>query len=138
MSKSMPVSASSVQPAVIAVINAATGRTTVSTGSSSGRAMFSPLTVDLTLASGLTLGTLTPAVAHADPHGALDKTFDLFLELGATDDQADFAVVYGSAMGSFAVEKFSNERTIGLTRPEIESRVQEFHRLVAFEAPLSA
>ena len=23
---------------------------------------------------------------HADPHGALDKTFDLFLELGATDD----------------------------------------------------
>jgi hypothetical protein len=47
------------------------------------------------------------------------------------------AVVYGSAMGSFAVEKFSNERTIELTRPEIESRVRDFHRLVAFEAPMA-
>jgi GTP-binding protein len=35
---------------------------------------------------------------HADPFGALDKTFDLFLELGATDHQADFPVVYGSAL----------------------------------------
>jgi GTP-binding protein len=35
---------------------------------------------------------------HADPHGALNKTFDLFLELGATDHQADFPVVYGSAL----------------------------------------
>jgi GTP-binding protein len=35
---------------------------------------------------------------NADPYGALDKTFDLFLELGATDEQADFPVVYGSAL----------------------------------------
>jgi GTP-binding protein len=35
---------------------------------------------------------------HADPFGALDKTFELFLELGATDEQADFPVVYGSAL----------------------------------------
>jgi len=35
---------------------------------------------------------------NADPFGALDKTFDLFLELGATDRQADFPVVYGSAL----------------------------------------
>mgnify|MGYP000912732460 CR=1 FL=1 len=35
---------------------------------------------------------------HADPFGALDKTFELFLELGATDRQADFPVVYGSAL----------------------------------------
>ncbi|MBN1319888.1 MAG: GTP-binding protein [Thermoleophilia bacterium] len=35
---------------------------------------------------------------NADPFGALDKTFDLFLELGATDHQADFPVVYGSAL----------------------------------------
>ncbi|MCB0207432.1 MAG: translational GTPase TypA, partial [Anaerolineae bacterium] len=31
---------------------------------------------------------------QADPNNALSKTFDLFLELGATDDQADFPVVY--------------------------------------------
>ena len=35
---------------------------------------------------------------NANPFGALDKTFDLFLELGATDHQADFPVVYGSAL----------------------------------------
>ena len=62
--------------------------------------------------------------------------------LAATGDLSEEnmrkAVVYGSAMGSFAVEKFSNERTIELTRPEIEARVREFHRLVAFEAPLPA
>lgn len=40
---------------------------------------------------------------HADPHGALDKTFDLFLELGATDEQADFPVVYGSALEGWIV-----------------------------------
>ncbi len=40
---------------------------------------------------------------HADPHGALDKTFDLFFELGATDEQADFPVVYGSALEGWIV-----------------------------------
>ncbi len=40
---------------------------------------------------------------HAEPHGALDKTFDLFLELGATDEQADFPVVYGSALEGWIV-----------------------------------
>jgi GTP-binding protein len=35
---------------------------------------------------------------NADPFGALNKTFDLFLELGATEEQADFPVVYGSAL----------------------------------------
>ncbi len=40
---------------------------------------------------------------HADPHTALDKTFDLFFELGATDEQADFAVVYGSALEGWIV-----------------------------------
>jgi len=34
----------------------------------------------------------------ADPNDALNRTFDLFLELGASDDQADFAVVYTNAV----------------------------------------
>lgn len=31
---------------------------------------------------------------YADPDRVLDETFDLFIELGATDEQADFPVVY--------------------------------------------
>jgi len=34
----------------------------------------------------------------ADPTMALNRTFDLFLELGATDEQADFPVVYTNAL----------------------------------------
>jgi GTP-binding protein len=40
---------------------------------------------------------------NADPQGALNKTFDLFFELGADDDQADFPVVYGSALEGWIV-----------------------------------
>jgi len=35
---------------------------------------------------------------NADPDRALNLTFDLFIELGATDAQADFSVVYTSAI----------------------------------------
>src|SRR5690606_29543902 len=31
---------------------------------------------------------------HANPEEALNQTFDLFIELGASDEQADFPVVY--------------------------------------------
>jgi len=34
----------------------------------------------------------------ADPSDALNKTFDLFIELGATDEQADFPVIYTNAI----------------------------------------
>ncbi len=34
----------------------------------------------------------------ADPNETLNKTFDLFIELGATDDQANFPVVYTNAV----------------------------------------
>ena len=40
--------------------------------------------------------------AGADPHGAIDKVFDLFDKLGATDDQLDFPVVYCSAINSLS------------------------------------
>jgi GTP-binding protein len=39
----------------------------------------------------------------ADPQGALNATFDLFFELGATDEQADFPVLYGSGLAGWAV-----------------------------------
>ena len=34
----------------------------------------------------------------ADPDATLNKTFDLFVELGATDEQADFPVVYANGI----------------------------------------
>ena len=51
---------------------------------------------------------------NADPHGALDKTFDLFLELGATDEQADFPVVYGSALEGWIVRDPDNDPHEGM------------------------
>ncbi|MEE8390471.1 MAG: GTP-binding protein, partial [Anaerolineae bacterium] len=35
---------------------------------------------------------------NADPGRALDQTFDLFIELGASDEQADFPVIYTNAV----------------------------------------
>jgi GTP-binding protein len=34
----------------------------------------------------------------ADPNRALDQTFDLFIQLGASDEQADFPVIYTNAI----------------------------------------
>ena len=39
---------------------------------------------------------------NADPEGAVDKVFDLMVELGATDEQLDFPVVYASAVNGYA------------------------------------
>ncbi len=38
----------------------------------------------------------------ARAHWALDQTFDLFDQLGATDEQLDFPVIYASGLGGFA------------------------------------
>jgi sugar/nucleoside kinase (ribokinase family) len=76
-----------------------------------------------------------------DPTGAGDSFAGGFIGyLARSGDLSEAnmrrAVVYGSAMGSFAVEKFSNERLLEITRADIEARVHEFHRLVAFDAEL--
>ena len=39
---------------------------------------------------------------NADPEGAVDKVFDLMVELGASDEQLDFPVVYASAVNAYA------------------------------------
>lgn len=46
------------------------------------------------------------------------------------------AVIYGSAMGSFAVEKFSIERLLEIDWERLLARVNDFRRLVAFEEEL--
>lgn len=39
---------------------------------------------------------------QADPHGAIDKVLDLFLELGADDDQCDFPYLFASGLSGYA------------------------------------
>ena len=78
-----------------------------------------------------------------DPTGAGDSFAGGFIGyLARTGDLSEEnmrrAVIYGSAMGSFAVEKFSIDRLVELTSDDIERRVRDFHRLVAFEADVPA
>jgi hypothetical protein len=46
------------------------------------------------------------------------------------------AIIFGSAMASFTVEKFGTERLIGLSQNDVEERVQEFIDLVQFDISL--
>lgn len=78
-----------------------------------------------------------------DPTGAGDSFAGGFIGyLAQTGDLSDAnmrrAVVYGSAMGSFAVERFSIERLLSVTRPEIDRRVEEFKQLVTFGTEMTA
>jgi len=84
-----------------------------------------------------------PLESVFDPTGAGDSFAGGFIgSLAASGDLSDAsmrrAVVVGSAMGSFAVEKFSNGRLLDVTRAEIDARVQEFRQLVAFDEVLTA
>ena len=45
---------------------------------------------------------------HANPDRALNLTFDLFLELGANDDQLDFSYIYASGFNGYAIEKIGD------------------------------
>ncbi|WGV23808.1 translational GTPase TypA [Halotia branconii] len=47
--------------------------------------------------------------AQADPHVAVDKVLDLFLELGADEDQCDFTYLFASGMGGFAKDSMEAE-----------------------------
>ncbi|MCX6990678.1 MAG: translational GTPase TypA [Chlamydiae bacterium] len=47
---------------------------------------------------------------HADPDRALNLTFDLFVELGATDEQLDFTICYASGLSGFATKELKDPR----------------------------
>ncbi|RDB04528.1 PfkB family carbohydrate kinase [Runella aurantiaca] len=73
-----------------------------------------------------------------DPTGAGDTFAGGFIGYLASTDDISFenmkrAIVYGSAMASFCVEKFGSERIVGLTQEEITARVQEFVQLAHFQ-----
>jgi sugar/nucleoside kinase (ribokinase family) len=79
-----------------------------------------------------------------DPTGAGDAFAGGFMghlaRCGATLDDADMrrAVIYGSVLGSFAVEKFSVERFKDLTMDEVEDRARAFREMTTFDLPVGA
>ncbi|HEY9646142.1 MAG TPA: translational GTPase TypA, partial [Chroococcidiopsis sp.] len=46
---------------------------------------------------------------QADPYGAIDKVLDLFLELGADDDQCEFPYLFASGLSGYAKDKLDDE-----------------------------
>ena len=46
---------------------------------------------------------------RAHPDGAVDKVFDLFVELGADDDQCDFTTLYASGLQGYVKEEIEEE-----------------------------
>ncbi|MEW6470193.1 MAG: PfkB family carbohydrate kinase [Bacteroidota bacterium] len=76
-----------------------------------------------------------------DPTGAGDTFAGGFIgHLAATKDisfeNMKRAIIFGSAMASFCVEKFGVERLVNLTQEEVDERVQEFVDLVQFDISL--
>jgi sugar/nucleoside kinase (ribokinase family) len=59
--------------------------------------------------------------------GYLTKTKDISFE------NMKRAIIFGSALASFTVEKFGTERLIGLSQEDVDERVQEFVDLVQFD-----
>ena len=78
-----------------------------------------------------------------DPTGAGDAFAGGFMahlaQSGRLEDgDLRRAVVYGSVLGSFAVEAFSVERFRDLTAGEIEDRARSFREMTMFELPVDA
>jgi GTP-binding protein len=51
---------------------------------------------------------------NSRPDYALNKTFDLFIDLGATDEQAHFPVLYGSGLAGWFVRDLAKETHEGM------------------------
>lgn len=76
-----------------------------------------------------------------DPTGAGDTFAGGFIGYLAQTDDISFenmkrALIHGSALASFSVEKFGTERIVGLTEAEVSSRIQAFIDLSQFDIVL--
>jgi sugar/nucleoside kinase (ribokinase family) len=72
-----------------------------------------------------------------DPTGAGDTFAGGFIGYLAKTGDISFenmknAIIYGSAMASFCVEKFGTERIIDLSQEELDHRINQFKQLVRF------
>lgn len=77
-----------------------------------------------------------------DPTGAGDTFAGGFIGYLSQTEDVSFenmkrAIIYGSAMASFCVEKFGTERLINLSQKEIDARVNEFKKLSQFDIQLT-
>jgi len=83
-----------------------------------------------------------PAVPLAevfDPTGAGDTFAGGLMGYLAMTGEVSFenlkrAIIYGSAMASFCVEKFSTERLLNLSKADIDARIVKFVKLVNFDS----
>jgi sugar/nucleoside kinase (ribokinase family) len=78
-----------------------------------------------------------PLAEVFDPTGAGDTFAGGFIGYLAQVDTINFnnmknAIIFGSALASFCVEKFGTERIKNLSQEEIQARVQQFVRLSSF------
>lgn len=73
-----------------------------------------------------------------DPTGAGDTFAGGFIGYIASTDDASFdnmkrAIIAGSALASFCVEKFGTQRLLEITKDEIDARIERFVSLTNFE-----
>jgi|ERR1019366_770368 sugar/nucleoside kinase (ribokinase family) len=76
-----------------------------------------------------------------DPTGAGDTFAGGFIGYLAKTQDISFdnmkrAIIFGSAMASFCVEKFGTENIVGLSEKQVNTRVQEFIDLAQFDIAL--
>ena len=77
-----------------------------------------------------------------DPTGAGDTFAGGFIGYLASTHDISFenmkrAVIYGSNLASFSVERFGTERMVALSHQEIQDRLQQFKELTQFEIKLT-
>ena len=77
-----------------------------------------------------------------DPTGAGDTFAGGFAGYIAKTGDISFenmknAIIYGSNLASFCVEKFGTERMVELSGEEVDSRLEEFKKLTQFEIALT-
>ena len=82
-----------------------------------------------------------PLAEVFDPTGAGDTFAGGFIGYLAKVGTINFnnmknAIIYGSALASFCVEKFGTEKLLNLTEEEVAARIQEFVSLSAFTIEL--
>ena len=78
-----------------------------------------------------------------DPTGAEDAFAGGFVGYldacgGRSHDDFRRAMVYGSALGSYAVEAFSVDRLMDLRTDEVADRIRQFREMTAFELEIEA
>ena len=83
-----------------------------------------------------------PLASVFDPTGAGDTFAGGFTGYLAKTGDYSFenmktAIINGSALASFTVEKFGTERLIGLSREELHQRLQQFKNLTQFDIELT-